>query len=172
MRFKPSPVMRPLSPTYSSNTVNSTESPKCLENNEAMTLNGAGIVSSYHLKRSSSVSKVCPLILDIKDAASKRIGSTKGFSVIFYVMKSSMIKSRLPLIFNKNSGAIPPNMGNILASTSQLPTILMRRSESLRHTLRRKSNETPLRSWVKTGSPPSSRIDLGEAANLSETSTD
>lgn len=172
MRFKPSPVIRPLSPTNSSNTANCISSPKCLENNEAIKLKGAGIVSSYHLNNSSSFSKLCPLILDIKEAASNSTGSTKGFSVIFYVMNSSIVKSRDPLILRRKRGAMPPRMGKMDASTSQLPTILMRRSDSLRHTFNFKSKEIPLRSWMRTGSPPSSKMDLGDAANLRDISAD
>jgi hypothetical protein len=102
----------------------------------------------------------------MRELASIRTGSTNGFSVILAFMTSSMVISRLPLIFKSMSGAIPPKIGKREASTSTFPTILIKRSESFLQMLILTSTEIPFKSWRRSGSPPSYKSDLGEAANL------
>jgi len=79
--------------------------------------------------------------------------------------------SKFPPNYNKKRGAIPPKMGKIEASTSQFPTILIKRSANFFQTCNLTSREIPLRSYKRRGSPPSARMFLGEAASLRVTST-
>jgi len=74
--------------------------------------------------------------------------------------------SKFPPNYNKKSGAIPPKMGKREASTSQLPTILIKRSANFFQMCNLTSMEIPLRSYKRSGSPPSARRFLGEAASL------
>lgn len=168
---RPSPVILPATPTFGCTTEKWISSPRCPSNALTMAARGLGTVLFKCSSNSSYSSLLHPPTACMRVRASMRSGSMMGFVKIVSFIWSSTSISKSPFIFKRKAGAKIPKTGSTEGSNSPCSIVLIKTSEIFLHTFTLTSRESPDRRSLIAGSAPSANISLGEAANLTDTST-